>query len=67
MKKVQKVIDAYNDFDGQAMITTDKVGKIGCTVGQNECFVDGYRVIIAKSCKDDESLYLTYDELVDLL
>lgn len=62
---LQDVINAYNDFDGMAMIVKDAQGCVECVAGQNECFVDGYDVIISKSCKEEKDLYLTYDELAE--
>jgi hypothetical protein len=64
---LQDVIDAYNDFDGQAIITKSADSEIICTVGQNECFVDGYTVIATKNLKESKDLYLTCAELMDLI
>lgn len=66
METTEKILNQYNEFDGQAMITLDEDGLLECTVGQNECFVDGYTVIVSKNLKEDKELYLTFDELLDI-
>jgi len=67
MTNIEKVAEEFNDFDGQAIITRSLDGEVKCTVGQNECFVDGYTVIATKNLKENADLYLTCDELLDLI
>jgi len=67
MKSTKLIIDQFNEFNGQAMITVDSKGLMDCTVGQNECFTEGYTVIASKNLKEDKEFYLTYENMLEIL
>jgi len=65
MKSLKKEINNYNEFDGQAILTINDNGEIGCTVGQSECYVNGYKVLFAKSVKEEKEFWVTEKEVLE--
>lgn len=60
-----EIVDQFNDFDGQAMITINKGdGTLECVVGQSECYVNGCVAIVSKTMKETEEYYITADDII---
>ena len=63
--EMEQEINAYNEFDGQAILTIDNDDEVSCTVGQSECCVPGYKVLASKLLKEEQEFWVTPEEILE--